>query len=690
MKGNATKSILLGLGCAGLMAACGKAPDTAAPQPSAPALISGIDIKYVDDSVRAQDNFYQHINGKWLASTEIPPDKGAYDSFDKLYDDSQVQLRSIVERLQKSADPSDPDQQKIADLYSSFVNEAAAESAGLQPLDAEFARIDALKDKKEIAAEIAHLGVIGVGAPFSPFVHQDAKDPTRYVFDLTQNGLGMPDRDYDLPSDEKMAQARTQYGQHVEKMLALAGDKSAHADAAGIIELETQLAKMQWTKVENRDPIKTYNKFEFVKLATLAPGFDWHAFLAAAGIEGKTDYVIVQQPSYISGFNKQLQKTSLPAWKTYLRWCVLSNFAQYLNKPFVDEDFAFNGTALRGIPQNLPRWKRALNLIETSIGEGLGKIYVAQYFPPESKARMDKLVQNLLAAYKADIDTLDWMSAETKLKAQAKLAKFTPKIGYPVKWRDYSSLQIAKDDLMGNVVRAQTFDYNRNINKLGQPIDRDEWGMTPQTINAYYNPELNEIVFPAAILQPPFFDAKADDAVNYGGIGGVIGHEISHGFDDQGSQYDGDGKLLDAPGWFTQDDLDKFKAKTHALVDQYSAFEPVPGYHVNGELTLGENIADNAGIAIAFKAYKLSLAGNPAPVIDGLTGEQRFYAGWAQVWRGKARVDTQIVGLKTDPHSPDPIRGTVPETNQTSFFETFDIKPGDKMYRAPEQRINLW
>jgi putative endopeptidase len=510
------------------------------------------------------------------------------------------------------------------------------------------------------------------------------------VFDLGQDGLGMPDRDYYLLRDGKMEAARKQYGLYVEKMLTLAGDKTAVKDAKDILGLETELAKGQWTRVENRDPVKTYNKYEFAKLAAIAPGFDWKSYLIESGVDGKTDYLVINQPSYISSFNLLLQKTPLTAWKAYFRWRLLNDFAPYLSKNFVDAHFAFNDTALRGTPQNRPRWRRGIALVESSIGEGLGKLYVARYFPPESKARMDRLVRNLLAAYKADIDTLDWMSPQTKQKAQEKLAKFTTKIGYPSKWRDYSALRLAKDDLVGNVIRARTFEYNRNLNKLGKSIDREEWALTPQTINAYYNPELNEIVFPAAILQPPFFNPKADDAVNYGGIGAVIGHEISHGFDDQGSQYDGNGNVLSAPGWFTQDDLKKFKAKTHALVEQYAAYEPVPGYHLNGELTLGENIADNSGLAIAYKAYKLSLGGKEAPVIDGQSGDQRFYEGWAQVWRDKTRTDQLVFGIKIDPHSPLAIRGTVPEMNQGSFYEAFGVTDGDKMYLPPEKRVVLW
>jgi putative endopeptidase len=683
--------VLIGAACACFVVGCSKAPvQPPSAAQVAPPLLSGIAIQYFDDGVRPQDDFYKHNNGKWLASTEIPADKASYGTFIKLRDDSEAQLRTIVEGLQKSPAAKDSDQQKIADLYSSFMDEPGLESLGLKPLDPEFAKVDALRNRQEIAGLIAHFNQIGVSAPYTPGVHQDAKDSTKYVFDLGQDGLGMPDRDYYLLPDAKMVGARKQYGQYVEKMLTLVGDKMAAKDARDILGLETELAKVQWTKVENRDPVKAYNKFEFAKLAALAPGFDWKSYLVDSGVDGKTDYVVVSQPSYISGFNKLLEKTPLPVWKTYFRWRLLNDFAPYASKSFVDEHFSFYGTALRGIPENRPRWKRGIALVEESIGEGLGKLYVAQYFPPESKARMDQLVRNLLAAYKADIDTLDWMSPETKQKAQKKLAKFATKIGYPLKWRDYSALQIAKDDLVGNVIRAQTFEYNRNLNKLGKPIDRDEWGMTPQTVNAYYNPEMNEIVFPAAVLQPPFFNPKADDAVNYGGIGAVIGHEISHGFDDQGSQYDGDGNLLSAPGWFTQDDLDKFKAKTRALVEQYAAYEPVPGYHVNGELTLGENIADNSGMAIAYKAYRLSLGGKEAPVIDGLSGDQRFYDGWAQVWRGKTRTDQLIVDIKTNPHSPMAIRGTVPEMNQASFYQAFGVKEGDKMYLPPDKRVVIW
>ncbi len=444
---------------------------------------------------------------------------------------------------------------------------------------------------------------------------------------------------------------------------------------------------MQWTKVENRDPVKTYNKVELAKMADMAPGYDWNSYFADAGIGAKASYVIVSQPSYLKGFAELSNKTSLETWKAYLQSHLIGAYASFLSKPFVDERFAFYGTTLSGVTQMQPRWKRAVGAVETAMGESLGKLYVEQHFPAERKVRMEALVKNLLAAYKQSIDTLDWMSPATKKEAQAKLAKFTPKIGYPNRWKDYSALTVSRDDLVGNVMRSRAVESNRELNKLGKPIDREEWGMTPQTINAYYNPEMNEIVFPASILQPPFFDAKADDAVNYGAIGAVIGHEISHGFDDQGAQYDGDGNLRD---WWTAADHKNFDAKAKMLVKQYSGYSPLPGYFVNGELTLGENIADNSGVAIAYKAYKLSLKGKKAPVIDGLTGDQRFFMGFGQVWRMKMREPQQIVQVKTDPHSPGQFRANGTMMNQPAFYEAFKVKPGDKMYLAPKDRVIIW
>ncbi len=659
-------------------------------KPKAAAVLSpGIALEYVEPSVRAQDDFFQHLNGKWLKTVEIPADKSSWGAFHKLHDDTQPQLRAIIEKSAATRNArAGSEEQLIGDFFSSYMDEARLEQLGVTPLNGELEKIAAIKDKAELPATFARLGRLGVTVPFSFYVHQDAKDSTKYVADLYQGGLGMPDRDYYLKGDDaKLADTRAKYQQHVEKMLALSGDKNAAANAKAIVELETELAKVQWTKVENRDPVKTYNKVDTAKLAELAPGFGWDAWLNEAGIKGKTNYVIVSQPSYLKGFADVVNRVPLETWKTYLQLHTVNGYASYLSKAFVDQRFAFHGTTLSGAPQLEPRWKRGVSTIEGSLGDAVGKLYVKEHFPAERKARMEVLVKNLLEAYKSSIDTIDWMSPATKKEAQAKLAKFTPKIGYPNKWKDYSSLSVKRDDLVGNVMRSREVEYNREINKLGKPIDRDEWGMTPQTINAYYNPELNEIVFPAAILQPPFFDAKADDAVNYGGIGAVIGHEISHGFDDQGSQYDGDGNMRN---WWTEEDGKRFAEKTKVLVQQYAGYSPLPGYNVNGELTLGENIGDNSGLAIAHKAYKLSLKGKPAPVIKGLSGDQRFYMGWGQVWRAKKREPAAIAQVKTDPHSPEQFRANGTLKNQPGFYEAFGVKEGDKMYLAPKDRVIIW
>ena len=650
---------------------------------------SGIATDYMETSVRPQDDFFQHLNGKWLAQTEIPSDKSRWGAFEQLDDDTKPQLRAIIEAA--AADPNKTpgsDAQRIGDFFASYMDEARLEQLGSGPLRADLERVAALKDKAGIAALVAWFNRAGYSAPYGYTVHQDNRDSTRYVADLYQDGLGLPDRDYYLKkSDARMADTLAKYQQHVARMLALAGDGNATADARAIVALETGLARIQWTKVELRDPVKAYNKVELAKLATLAPGYDWPAYLKDSGLAGKVDYVIVSQPSYLSGFSKLLAKTPLATWQAYFQWQIIHANAPYLDRAFALENFAFYGTVLSDIKEQEPRWKRAVNATDNALGESLGKLYVAQHFPAERKARVEQLVHNLLAAYQASIATLDWMGPATKQQAQAKLAKISVKIGYPDQWRDYAALAVHADDLVGNVLRSHQFDYDRELNKLGKPIDRAEWGMTPQTVNAYYNPEMNEIVFPAAILQPPFFDAGADDAANYGAIGAVIGHEISHGFDDQGGQYDGDGNLRD---WWTAADHQHFAAKASMLVKQYNAFSPVQGYHVNGALTLGENIADNSGIAIAYKAYQIALHGQPAPVIDGLSGDQRFFMGFAQVWRSKIRDAQSIVYLKTDPHAPDRFRANGTVRNQPGFYTAFGVKPGDKMYLPPKDRVTMW
>ncbi|HEY1044469.1 MAG TPA: M13-type metalloendopeptidase [Telluria sp.] len=664
-----------------------------APKPmakgAATAALSGIELQHVDKGVRAQDDFFRHLNGGWMKSTEIPADRSSWGSFHKLIEDTQPKLLAIIEGAAKAPNKAaGSDAQKIGDFYASFMDEQKLDQLGIKPLAAELAKVAAIKDKAELPAYMAHASSRGIAAPYDFYIHQDAKDSTRYVADIVQSGLGMPDRDYYLKADDaKLAAIRTAYLAHVGKMLALAGDTNAAANAKAIVDFETELAKAQWTKVENRDPVKTYNKVEIAKLAEMAPGYDWKSYLDASGISAKASSVIVSQPTYLKAFADIAAKTPLETIKSYFQWQVIRSYASYLSKPFADESFAFYGTTLSGAKEQRPRWKRGVASVETAMGDLLGKVYVEKHFPAEYKARMEVLVKNLLVAYKDSIDTLDWMSPATKKEAQAKLAKFTPKIGYPNKWKDYSALTVSKDDLVGNVARAREVSHKRELAKLGAPIDRDEWLMTPQTINAYYNPELNEIVFPAAILQPPFFDPKADDAVNYGAIGAVIGHEISHGFDDQGSQYDGDGNLRN---WWSESDHKNFGAKADMLVAQYNGYSPLPGYNVNGKLTLGENIADNSGLAIAYKAYKISLNGKKAPVIDGLTGEQRFYAGFGQVWRSKMREAAQIQQVKTDPHSPGEFRANGTLKNQPGFYEAFGVKKGDKMYLEPKDRVIIW
>ncbi|MDB6083131.1 MAG: family peptidase [Gammaproteobacteria bacterium] len=685
-----------------VMAACStgnrEAGIIAPGQPAA--LLPGVQTQYVDDTVRPQDDPYRYLNGKWLDTFEIPADKGSYGAFNTIDDQTQEQLRTIVESLAASATSGGApgtsgqvahlpgsDAQKIADLYASFMDEPRLETLGLAPLTAQLAEIDALTDKRAIPALIARFNRTGAGAPYDLSIDPDPKDSTRYAVIIEQSGLGLPDRDYYLKDDPKLKEARGKYVAHVEKMLGMAGDAHAAQGAADILKVETAMAQLQWTRVANRDPEKTYNRFATADLRRLMPGYDWQAYLEGSGVTGKTDYVVIRQPSYFSGLDKLISDTPLPVWKSYFRWHQLAAAAPYLSKAFVDERFAFSGTALRGIPQNRPRWKRGMAVIDSAMGEAIGRLYVGKYFPPQNKARMEELVRNLIEAYRRDILTLDWMSPETKEGAQEKLGKLVTKIGYPVTWRDYGALDIVRDDLWGNVMRATDFEYRRGISKLGKPIDRNEWLLTPQTVNAYYNPVMNEIVFPAAILQPPFFDATADDAVNYGGIVAVIGHEVSHGFDDKGSQYDADGNLRD---WFAKDDHAKFAARTKALVAQYNAYEPVSGFHVNGELTLGENIADNSGLAIAYKAYQLSLGGRSAPVLGGFTGEQRFYLGWVQVWRGKVREDEAVQRIKTDPHAPPAVRGVAPLVNQPGFYSAFGVTASDKMYVPPDQRVIIW
>jgi putative endopeptidase len=668
-----------------LLVACNKSqpPAEATPSAAPKALVSGIDQSQFDHAIRAQDDFYRHVNGQWLKNNPVPSDKSNYGSFTKLADDAEAQLRKIIEESANAKDKkAGSDEQKVGDYYSAYMDEAKANELGLKPIEAELAAIDALKDRKELGKLFAQM--IRNGVNIVPgYVDTDAKNSSQYILTIFQGGTGLPDRDYYLDQTEEFKTIRAKYTAHIGNMLSLAKAGDA-AMAEKILALETQIAEAQWTKVDSRDADKTYNKYTFAELPKLSPNFDWPGFIDGMGI-GKSPGIVVSQPSFFTAWDDILQKTDLPTIKAWLKWNTLSTYAELLSKPFVDENFAFYGTTLNGIAELKPRWKRAVDATEGALGEVLGRIYVARHFPPEAKAKMDQLVQNLVKAYEASIKELDWMSDETKAKALTKLGKFTPKIGYPNKWKDYSKLDVKSDDLVGNVIRSSNVEHDREVAKLGAPIDRDEWHMTPQTVNAYYNPGMNEIVFPAAILQPPFFDMNADDAVNYGGIGAVIGHEIGHGFDDQGSKYDGDGNLQ---SWWTDEDRKRFEERTAALISQYDAYEPLPGQHVNGAFTIGENIGDLGGLSIAYRAYKM--AHPQGETIDGMSGDQRVFLGWAQVWRRNYKDENLLQRLKSDPHSPSEYRCNGIVRNIPAWYTAYEVKEGDKLYLAPEQRVKIW
>ena len=639
----------------------------------------GFDEAGMDRSVKPGDDFYQYADGTWARTTPIPPDRSNYGLFTVLEDLSLERSRDILDEAAKAPGS------KIGDLYASFMDEKAADALGAKPLEPTLAAIRAAGDKAALAAEMGRLVRIGVSVPFPFTVSQDDKNPDTYIVQFYQGGLGLPDRDYYLKSDKPMADARTAYEAYLAKLLTLAGQADAAARAKRVLAFETGMARVQWTRIDSRDSTKTYNPWVRADFDAKAAGFDWSAYLAAAGAATPTSF-LVAQPSAFTGMAELVAATPLAVLKDYLLVRTLNDYAPFLSKPFVDAEFAFNQTTLSGTPENPPRWKRGVNLVKGLMGEELGKAYVARWFTPETKAAAQALVKNVVAAMDARLQALSWMAPETKAKARAKLAAFTPKIGYPDKWRDYSALEIRRGDLVGDVMRGSEFEFQRNLDKLGRPVDRGEWGMTPMEVNAYANFTFNEIVFPAAILQPPFFDPKADPAVNYGGIGAVIGHEMSHHFDDQGSKYDAEGRLSD---WWTAEDVTRFKALTGALVKQYDAYEPLPGAHVQGELTLGENIADLAGLTAAYDAYKLSLGGEPAPVIDGFTGDQRFYLGWAQVWRRNYREANLRQRLLTDPHSPSEQRTAVVR-NLDPWYAAYGVAPGDKLYLAPQDRVRIW
>jgi len=651
-----------------------------------PQLKSGLDLTGFDRSIRPQDDLYRFVGGAWLAKTEIPNDRSNYGSFAILDDQAQEEVKQLIVAASTQANrPTGSNAQKVGDFYLAYMDISRAESLGISPLKDELARIDAIATPRDVARYIGYSQRIGVAQPFAWFSGPDSKNSTVYLGAIYQNGLTMPDRDYYLSPDEKYAQFRAKFAEYVEQMLARAGERDARSAAARIAALETRIANYQWTKVQNRDPVKTYNPMTLPEYQKLAPGFDWMAFFEGMG--APVQRLDVSQPSFVKGIGQLVKTVPVSDWRAYFKFQLLDDYSPALSAQFADLEFGFHQKTLNGIPEPLPRWRQAVDSMGSNMGELIGRMFVESHFGAEAKARMLALVGNLLKAFDSSIDGLEWMSPATRAEAKKKLSMITVKIGYPDKWRDYSALSVRSDDLVGNLLRASAFEHQRYVTRTGGPVDKSEWLMTPQTVNAYYNPTTNEITFPAAILRWPFYDMTADDAVNYGGIGSVIGHEISHGFDDSGRQFDGDGNLRD---WWTADDGVKFKQRAAELARQYSGYTVLDNRHINGELTLGENIGDLSGMAVAFRAYQISLNGKAAPEIDGFTGQQRFFLGWAQVWRRKYRDAELLKRLVTDPHSPSEFRANGPASNIDAFYDAFAVKPGDRMYRAPNERVKIW
>ena len=646
---------------------------------------SGLDLPGFDTAVRAQDDLFRAANGAWVSKTEIPADKSSFGTFIQLRDLSDQRVRVIVEELAAKPQAKGSVEQKIAAFYGAYSNLAAIDKAGLVPVQAMLKSITAIKTRRDLARWLGQAQGT-VSTPVALWVTADFKQPQMNRAVTWQGGLGMPDRDYYLSADDKLTQTRKAYEDYLTTLAHLAGEKQPAAMAAQVLALERRIAEVHWDKVENRNPVKRYNPMTPAELAQLAPGFDWPVFLAAGQLAG-IDRLSVSQPSAVVGIAKLFAEVPLKQWQAYLKLRVLDDAAGVLPKAYREAHFAFHGAALTGAKEEMPRWQQGIGEVNGALGEAIGQVYVARHFPPVYKARMVELVANLMTSYGDSIDGLAWMSPATKTAAKDKLSKYSVKIGYPDVWRDYSKLDVRAADAFGNRARSGRFEWARVAQRAGKPVNRSEWRMTPQTVNAYYNPSMNEIVFPAAILQPPFFDMAADDAVNYGAIGAVIGHEISHGFDDQGSQFDGDGALRN---WWTDADRKAFDAIGAQLVAQYEKYEPIPGKTLNGKLTLGENIADLSGLQIAYKAYLRSLGGKPAAVIDGYSGPQRFFLGWSQAWREKAREERSMQLLTTDPHSPPKFRANGAAINHDGFHEAFGTQPGDEMFKASEQRIRIW
>ena len=646
-------------------------------------LVSGIDPSHIDNSFRPQDDLYRYFNGTWLKNHEIPQDRSSDGITYQLYLEAEAQVREIIETAKGEGDA-----QKIRDLYDCFLDTAAIEKSGITPLLKDLAAIDAIQNRDKFIKTMADLEMRGLGGVFGLGIYGDAMNSEMNIVYLGQGGLSLPDEAY--YREEQYEEIRQAFKVHVAKMFALAGIQNGPALADQIYQLEASIAAHHFDQVKDRDVELTYNKMTFKELCTLAPNFDWATWLEFSQIpKAAFDELVVQQPPFFAGLSALLENFDPAPWKAWMKWQLISGAAAYLTDDFVNQNFDFYAKTLSGTPEIRVRWKRAISFVEGALGEAIGQIYVKRHFPEAAKVAMLELVDNLIEAYRISINELSWMSPETKTKALEKLGKFTPKIGYPDKWRDYSALTITRDGLFENIGRITKFSRDIELAKIGKPVDKTEWLMTPQTVNAYYHPIQNEIVFPAAILQPPFFDLNADIAANYGGIGAVIGHEIGHGFDDQGSKFDGDGNMVD---WWTESDRTEFEKRANELIKQFDALYPeeTPDIHVNGALTVGENIGDLGGLAIGFKAYKLALKGAEAPVIDGLTGEQRFFLSWAQAWRGKVRAEELRRRIATDPHSPYEFRCNAIVRNISDFYDAFDLTEGDKLWLAQSERVEIW
>jgi predicted metalloendopeptidase len=652
-----------------------------------PKAVSGIDTSGFDASIRPQDDFHLYVNGGWIARTEIPAAKTSWGSFTILREEADAHQRAIIEELARRQDLAPGSEaSKVGDFYTSLMDSSRIDGLGAAPIRAHLERIDGIAGFDDVVRVFAELSRSGVNGPFAPFINVDTGNSTRYAVYLTQSGLGLPNRNYYSQEGEKFEEIRRRYPEYIALLFRLAGLDGADARAQAVYQLERRIAEAHWSPEDNRDATKTDNRYAVAKLDSLSSRIHWKPFLVAAGMDGVQE-LFVRQPSYMEKLGRILAETPLEDWKNYLRFHVVNGAAPWLAREFATAQFEFFGKLVNGQQQLEPRWQRAVQAVSGSMGEAVGKVYVERHFPPEAKKRMDALVANILRAFEASIDGLAWMSPDTKARAQEKRRKFTTKIGYPDEWKDYAALQVKRDDALGNLERAARWEYDRRLARLDEPVNRREWNMSPQTVNAYHNARLNEIVFPAGILQPPFFNLEADDAVNYGAIGAVIGHEIGHAFDDQGRKTDGDGNLKD---WWTDADAAAFTARAQALVEQYNGFEPLPGLFVNGQLTLGENIGDLTGVSIAYRAYKMSLGAKEPPVLDGLPGDQRFFMGFAQVWRTKMRDEAMRRQVLTNPHSPSHYRTIGPLRNFAPFYDVFGVREGDGMYLPAEKRVSIW